>query len=70
MLDAPDVECWRFRRDARITLPLASAIRRNPEGIAYLAPEIQSTKRAPRARKIKRTSIASFRMWPAIRARG
>jgi hypothetical protein len=41
MLDACDGEFWVFRRDARITYPLSSAIRRNPEGIAYLAPEIQ-----------------------------
>jgi hypothetical protein len=41
MLDRSDAESWVFRRDARITRPLSSAIRRNPEGIAYLAPEIQ-----------------------------
>jgi Aminoglycoside-2''-adenylyltransferase len=41
MLDESDAESWVFRRDARITQPLSSAIRRNPEGIAYLAPEIQ-----------------------------
>jgi hypothetical protein len=41
MLDEADGESWVFRRDPRITRPLSSAIRRNPEGIAYLAPEIQ-----------------------------
>jgi Aminoglycoside-2''-adenylyltransferase len=41
MLDGSDVESWIFRRDSRLTRPLSSAIRRNPEGIAYLAPEIQ-----------------------------
>jgi hypothetical protein len=41
MLDESEAESWVFRRDARITRPLSSAIRRNPEGIAYLAPEIQ-----------------------------
>jgi|SRR5882757_2018834 len=41
MLDESDGEFWVFRRDPRITRPLISAIRRNPEGIAYLAPEIQ-----------------------------
>jgi hypothetical protein len=41
MLDESDGEFWTFRRDPRITRPLSSAIRRNPEGIAYLAPEIQ-----------------------------
>jgi hypothetical protein len=41
MLDESDGEFWTFRRDPRITRPLSSSIRRNPEGIAYLAPEIQ-----------------------------
>jgi hypothetical protein len=41
MLDESDIEFWLFRRDVRITRPLSRAIRRNPEGIAYLAPEIQ-----------------------------
>jgi aminoglycoside-2''-adenylyltransferase len=41
MLDRRDGEFWVFRRDPRITYPLSGAIRRNPEGIAYLAPEIQ-----------------------------
>jgi hypothetical protein len=41
LLDESDGEFWVFRRDARITYPLSSAIRRNPEGIAYLTPEIQ-----------------------------
>jgi Aminoglycoside-2''-adenylyltransferase len=37
MLDASDGEDWVFRRDAGITCPLSSAIRQNPEGIAFLA---------------------------------
>ena len=41
MLDRREGEFWVFRRDPRITYPLSGAIRRNPEGIAYLAPEIQ-----------------------------
>jgi hypothetical protein len=41
MLDESDGEFWVFRRDPRITYPLSSAIGRNPEGIGFLAPEIQ-----------------------------
>ena len=41
MLDESDGEFWVFRRDPRIRRPLSSTIQRNPEGIAYLAPEIQ-----------------------------
>lgn len=50
MLDESDAESWVFRRDARITVALSKAIRRSPEGIAYLAPEIQLLykSRAPR----------------------
>jgi hypothetical protein len=41
MLDEMDGDRWIFRRDARITCPLSSTIRRNQQGIAFLAPEIQ-----------------------------
>ena len=41
MLDASHGESWAFRRDARITRALSQAIRRNADGIPYLAPEIQ-----------------------------
>jgi hypothetical protein len=41
MLDSRDGEFWVFRRNPRIRRALSSAIRRNPDGIAYLAPEIQ-----------------------------
>jgi Aminoglycoside-2''-adenylyltransferase len=61
MLDASDVECWRFRRDARITRPLASAIRRNPEGIAYLAPEIQLLYKARATRPARSSGLRSRR---------
>ena len=41
MLDNSEGEEWVFRRDARIARPISGAIRRNPQGVAYLAPEIQ-----------------------------
>ena len=41
VLDRSHGEFWVFRRNARITQPLSRAIRRNADGIAYLAPEIQ-----------------------------
>jgi hypothetical protein len=52
MLEVTDRGFWVFRRDPRITCPLSRPIRRNPEGIAYLAPEIQLLykARATRAR--------------------
>jgi hypothetical protein len=41
MLDDSHGEFWAFRRNALITRPLSLAIRRNADGIPYLAPEIQ-----------------------------
>jgi len=50
VLDDSAGECWIFRRDRGITCALSKAIRRNAEGMAYLAPEIQLLykARAPR----------------------
>ncbi|MCG7525587.1 amino acid transporter [Streptomyces sp. OfavH-34-F] len=41
MLDEVDGGDWVFRRDPRVRLPLARLGRRSPEGIPYLAPEVQ-----------------------------
>jgi hypothetical protein len=57
MLDNSKGEEWVFRRDARITRPISSAIRRNPEGIGYLAPEIQLLYKA---RAIRSQDQADF----------
>ena len=57
VLDELDGELWIFRRDARITRPLSRAIRRNQEGPAYLAPEIQLLYKA---RAIRAQDQADF----------
>ncbi|HEY2464895.1 MAG TPA: hypothetical protein VGI32_12635 [Steroidobacteraceae bacterium] len=41
MLDEGDDDHWTFRRDQKIGRALPIAIRRSPEGVPYLAPEIQ-----------------------------
>jgi hypothetical protein len=41
MLDECRDEQWVFRRETSIQRPLSNAIQWNPEGIPYLAPEIQ-----------------------------
>ena len=41
MLNDAEDNFWVYRRDRRIRSPLEVAIRRNREGIPYLAPEIQ-----------------------------
>ena len=41
LLDVSDGKFWVFRRDPRISYLLSRAIRRNADGIAYIAPEIQ-----------------------------
>jgi aminoglycoside-2''-adenylyltransferase len=58
MLDESDGEFWVFRRDPRITRPLLSAIRRNSEGIAYLAPELQLLYKARAIRAQDQTDFA------------
>ena len=40
LLNEADGEDWVYRRDARVRLPLARAIRLTPGGIPYLAPEL------------------------------
>ena len=41
LLDAGDTEFWVFRRQPRIRRPLNEVIRRTPQGLPYLAPEVQ-----------------------------
>jgi hypothetical protein len=41
MLDDSEEDRWVFRRDPSIQRPLPLAIRRDPRGIPFLAPEIQ-----------------------------
>jgi hypothetical protein len=41
MLNDGDASSWIYRRDPSIRVPWSVAIRRNPQGIPYLAPEIQ-----------------------------
>ncbi|HEX5505446.1 MAG TPA: hypothetical protein VFW96_22705, partial [Thermomicrobiales bacterium] len=41
MLDDTDGDRWIFRRDRRVSRPLATLTRRSPAGWPYVAPEIQ-----------------------------
>lgn len=41
LLDASDQDVWIYRRQSQIRRPLAEVIRRNPQAIPYLAPEVQ-----------------------------
>jgi len=52
LLDTGDTEFWVFRREPRIRRPLNETIRRTPQGLPYLAPEVQLLykARAPRPR--------------------
>lgn len=61
MLADTEGEHWIYRRDRRIRRPLSSLTRRSPEGIPYLAPEIQLLFKArnPR-RKDERDSAAAL----------
>ena len=50
MLDESEGDTWVFRRNRDIRRPLKEAIRRDGEGIPYLAPEIQLLYKANRLR--------------------
>jgi len=50
VLDQSEQDRWVFRRDARIQRPLATVIQHSPEGIPYLAPEIQLLYKARNVR--------------------
>ena len=52
LLDAGDTEFWVFRRQPQIRRPLKEVIRRTPQGLPYLAPEVQLLYKAhaPRPR--------------------
>ncbi|MFE6778157.1 nucleotidyltransferase domain-containing protein [Streptomyces sp. NPDC057702] len=52
MLDETAGRWWVSRRDARVRLPLARIGRRSPDGVPYLAPEVQLYYKAaaPRAK--------------------
>ena len=61
MLDEADGDTWVFRRLPTIRRSLAEGIRRTPDGIPYLAPEIQLLYKArhPRGKRIREISSAS-----------
>lgn len=50
MLDEAQDEHWVYRRHGQIRRSLDSAIRRNPQGIPYLSPEIQLLYKSQRPR--------------------
>ncbi|WP_345452841.1 nucleotidyltransferase domain-containing protein [Deinococcus aluminii] len=70
-------DLWRYRRDPRVTLPLAAAHRVSPDGLPYLAPEAAllfksgSAGRQPRGKdqrdfeRLRPTLTAEARAWLA-----
>jgi len=50
MLDESDAGRWVYRRESRIQRPLEVTVRRDPQGIPYLAPEVQLLYKSARAR--------------------
>lgn len=69
VLDEADGDTWVFRRLPAIRMPLARAIRRAPDAIPYLAPEIQLLYKArlPRARDQADLERVLERLGPAAR---
>jgi hypothetical protein len=50
MLDESDEGRWVYRRQPGIQRPLEMTVRRDPQGIPYLAPEVQLLYKSRRAR--------------------
>lgn len=57
MLDEADADHWVFRRASTIRRPLTTVIRHNPDGIPYLAPEIQLLYKARTPRSNDQTDF-------------
>jgi hypothetical protein len=57
MLDDSEGDCWAFRRDTTIQMPLSLAIRRDAQGVPFLAPEIQLLYKA---RSVRAKDQADF----------
>jgi hypothetical protein len=59
MLDNSDDELWQSRRDPRLTRPIAEVRYRTPDGIPYIAPEIQLHYKAKAARPKDELDLAA-----------
>jgi hypothetical protein len=57
-LEPGDGLTWVSHRDARITMPMADALRRNGDGIPYLAPEIVLFTKAKHVRAKDEADLA------------
>jgi hypothetical protein len=66
MLDDAVSDAWVYRRHSEVTMPLSIAIKRNTEGLPYLAPEIQLLYGARNARPQDQADFA--RVAPALDA--
>ena len=51
MLDEADGDTWVYRREPRIRRAISAVIRQSPDGLPYLAPEIQLLYKSKRPRK-------------------
>jgi hypothetical protein len=69
MLDESDDETWVYRREPRIRRPMSTVVRQSPEGLPYLAPEIQLLykSKAPRERDELDFSHTCRRLAPEAR---
>jgi hypothetical protein len=64
MLDEADGDVWVYRRDPRIRRSLDTAIRRDANGITYLAPEIQLLYKSSATRDRDDADFAQT--WPLL----
>ena len=61
MLDEADGNAWVYRREPRIRRSLSTLIRQNPDGLSYLAPEIQLLYKSKESRERDDMDFAQIR---------
>jgi hypothetical protein len=64
LLDEADDETWVYRREPRIRRPISTAVRQSPEGLPYLAPEIQLLYKSNAPRE--RDKLDFSQTWPLL----
>jgi hypothetical protein len=66
MLEEADGDTWVYRREPRIRRPMSTVVRQSPDGLPYLAPEIQLLYKSKGPRE--RDDADFVQIWPLLDA--
>src|SRR5262245_16222 len=66
MLDEADGDTWIYRREPRLRRPMSTVVQRSPDGLPYLAPEIQLLYKSKGRRERDDADFAH--VWPLLDA--